>query len=79
VSTVAAEAVITDAESARKRVATARARLALVGVMLRETEADNGRPTWIAIEGALTRSFDGVVKLERWVDLRTGRRDEAGT
>lgn len=69
-----AEAATTDADTERKRAATAQARLALVGVVLRRIEADDGRPQWIVTEDALCRSFDSLGELERWIDLRTRRR-----
>lgn len=66
------EPVASASNADRKRAATCRARLALANVVLREIEADNGRPNWIAIEGVLTRSFTDLGELEAWVDRRAG-------
>lgn len=71
---VAAEADTTDEDSARTRVANARARLALVGVVLHVADADNGRPFYVVIEGALTRTLSDLAELEAWTDLRSDGR-----
>jgi hypothetical protein len=63
--------------SSTKRTATAKARLALRGVVLTQIDGDDCRPRWIATQGALTRSFDDLVELERWVDLVDGKHGHA--
>lgn len=63
--------------STEKLVATLRARLALVGVVLSEIEDDGGAPAWVVTESHLTRSFGDLRELAHWTDLRAGRLTDA--
>lgn len=66
-----------DAETLRvasaKRESTLVARAALAGITVDRIEADNGRPRWCASRLHLTRAFDSLDDLERWLDMAAGR------
>lgn len=75
-------AILPDAEAlvhalARKRVATAKARAALLGIVVHELRADDGGPEWIATRWALTRAFRSVDELAAWLDRVEGTRSSA--
>ena len=52
----------------RKRIATCRARAALVGATVVEIPSDNGRPELILSRWALTRAFSDLAELEGTLD-----------
>lgn len=54
--------------SNEKRLATLKARACLAGVRLYEIEGDNGRPLYVATRWALTRSFEDLDAVSRWLD-----------
>lgn len=56
-----------------KRVATAKARAALRGIVLHHLADDHGRPEFVATEGPWTRSFTNIEAVEVWLDQREGR------
>lgn len=56
-----------------KRLATARARAALRGIVLHQLADDRGRPEFVATQGAWTRSFTTIEAVEAWLDQREGR------
>jgi hypothetical protein len=56
-----------------KRVATAKARAALRGIVLHQLADDSGRPEFVATQGAWTRSFSTIEAVEAWLDQREGR------
>lgn len=62
---IGAPAHATDAD---KRFMTCAARAALLGVELRLIEGDDGRPLLIATRWALTRCFEELGEVERWLD-----------
>lgn len=51
---------------------TLRARLALHGVQLLDSTADDGHPEWIATRWAMTRAFSDLASLEAFVDRVAG-------
>lgn len=53
----------------RKRLATLAARAALASVQLFTIEGDNGRPLFVATRWALTRSFEDLDAVSRWLDM----------
>ncbi|MBT9491494.1 MAG: hypothetical protein IV107_03930 [Paucibacter sp.] len=57
-----------------KRLATAKARAALRGIVLVESLDDRGAPEWIASLHAMTKAFSSLDDLERWLDLVEGKR-----
>lgn len=57
-----------------KRVATARARGALRGIVLIESRDDRGQLEWIASLHAMTKAFSSLDDLERWLDRIEGKR-----
>jgi hypothetical protein len=61
-----------------KRLATAKARAALLGVELHDTQGDTGERVLIATKTAwaMTRAFEGpsaLADVERWLDRMEGR------
>lgn len=56
-----------------KRLATARARAALRGITLHHTDDDRGAPLFVASMQALTRSFDDLAEVEKWLDKIEGK------
>jgi hypothetical protein len=56
-----------------KRVATAKARAALRGIVLHPLADDRGRPEFVATQGAWTRSFGTIEAVEVWLDRVEGR------
>lgn len=58
----------------QKRVATLRARAALVGVALHAIDGDRGVPIYVASRWAMTRQFESLSDLESWLDRVTGKR-----
>lgn len=58
-----------------KRLATARAQAALLGIAVHSTDNDRGQLMLIASMGAWTRPFDGLTALEAWLAQITGRAD----
>lgn len=67
-------AAIVDA----KRIATAKARAALRGIVLHQLPDDRGRPEFVATEGPWTRSFSSIEAVEAWLDQREGRPAKVG-
>lgn len=57
-----------EAPGVDKRKQTARARSALRGIALHIIDGDNGRPLYIANLHALTKCFDDLAEVERWLD-----------
>lgn len=57
-----------------KEFATAQARAALAGVIMYRIEADNGRPAYVVTRWALTRQFEDLQQVNRWLDMVTGKR-----
>lgn len=51
----------------RKRLATATARAALRGITLQVTDDDRGAVLYVASMHALTRCFDDLAEVERWL------------
>jgi hypothetical protein len=67
------ERIVRDDGGVDKRIATARAQLAVhVGAELREIASDGGCNRWLAVEGNLLRWFDDIEELEAWVAMRIG-------
>lgn len=62
-----------EVEPIDKRLATARARAALKGIVLTTTQADNGATVHIASQGAWLREFRAIDELEAWLDRVEGR------
>lgn len=56
-----------------KRLATARARAALKGIVFTTTEADDGAVIHIASQGAWLREFRAIDEPETWLDRVEGR------
>jgi hypothetical protein len=56
-----------------KRLATARARACLRGITLHCTDDDRGAPLYVANMQSLTRSFDDLAEVERWLDRIEGK------
>ena len=52
---------------ADKRVATARARIALRGATLHAMKSDRGRPVFIVSHWSLTKEFDEIAAVEAWL------------
>lgn len=67
-------AAIVDA----KRVATAKARAALRGIVLHQLADDRGRPEFICSQGPWTRTFTTIDAVEAWLDQREGRPAKVG-
>jgi hypothetical protein len=61
------------APSKEKRLTTAIARAALVGVTVHRIEGDFVREVFIATKWALTREFTDLDSLEAWLDIVTGQ------
>lgn len=57
-----------------KRLATARARAALHGLVVHAMPDDAGRPEFIVTQGAWTTSLRTIGDLEQWLDRVEGRR-----
>lgn len=57
----------------QKRLATARARAALKGIVLTTTAADDVATMHIASQGAWLREFRAIDELEAWLDRVEGR------
>lgn len=57
-----------------KRLATARARAALRGLVVHAMPDDAGRHEFIVTQGAWTASLRTICDLERWLDRIEGRR-----
>jgi len=55
-----------------KRLATARAHAALLGIALHALEDDRGAPLYVASCNALTRQFADLAGLEHWLELLDG-------
>jgi len=58
----------------QKRLATAKARAALRGIVLQVIESDAGRPEFIASLHALTRAFTSLGDVETWLNRIEGVR-----
>lgn len=56
------------AKALTKRFATLQACAALNEIALHAQEADNGRQTYIATRGALTKQFNSLEEVEAWLD-----------
>lgn len=56
-----------------KEFATAQARAALAGVTLYRIEADNGQPAYVVTRWALTRQFEDLQQVDRWLDMVSGK------
>jgi hypothetical protein len=63
-----------------KRLATARARAALRGVVVHAMPDDTGRPEYVVTQGPWTVALKSLDELEAWLDRIEGRRrpDAAG-
>lgn len=63
-----------------KRLATARARAALRGVIVHAMPDDAGRPEYVVTQGPWTVALKSLDELEAWLDRIEGRRrsDAAG-
>lgn len=59
--------------AAAKRLSTAIARAALVGVIVHRIEGDFLPEVFIATKWALTREFTDLSALEAWLDRVTGK------
>lgn len=55
-----------------KKLATATARAALAGITLQVIEGDDGRPEMVASRWALSKRFNDLADVERWLDQVTG-------
>lgn len=55
-----------------KLLANATARAALAGITLHHLEGDFGRPVFVATRWALTKQFDSLEDVERWLDRVNG-------
>lgn len=51
-----------------KRESTLVARGALAGFVIVRTNADDGRTVWVMSRWAMTRQFDSLDEVERWLD-----------
>lgn len=60
-------------EEEAKRLATAKARAALIGATLVDIEGDDGRPEYICTKWALTKSFDNLDDVERLLARMEGK------
>lgn len=65
-----------DTRSSTKRLATCKARCALVGVVLHELTGDDGQPEYVVTQTrwALTRAFRSLDELEAWLPRLEGAR-----
>lgn len=57
-----------------KQFSTCQARAALRGVMLSRIESDDGKHLFVATFHALTKSFDDLAEVERWLERVDGKR-----
>jgi len=57
----------------RKAWRTAQARATLAGFTATLGETDDGRPELLVSRWALTRGFDSLAELDRWLLMVTGR------
>lgn len=48
-------------------LSTLRARCALLGIVLTDTEDDHGKPLYVATRWAMTRAFASLKDLEDWL------------
>ncbi len=55
-----------------KRLATSKARAALIGATLIEIEGDDGRPLFVLTRWSLTKSFDDLADVERVLKRMAG-------
>lgn len=60
--------------AALKRIATARARAALRGIVLHVLSDDGGRVEFVVTQGFWTRSFTELEFVETWLDRIEGRK-----
>ena len=60
-------------DSQQKQAATLKARAALRGIVLIESADDRGRPEWIATWNAMTKAFDSLDDVGRWLGIVEGR------
>lgn len=56
-----------------KHLDTIRARCALLGIVLADTEDDRGQPLFVATRWAIIRSISSFKDLEDWLDKLTKR------
>lgn len=57
-------------------LSTLRARCALLGIVLTDTEDDHGRPLFVATRWAMTRAFSNLDEVGQWLD-QIGEGDRA--
>ena len=57
-----------------KRIATARARVALLGGVLHLVESDSGRPVFIVSRWTLTKELQDIEAVEAWLAQVEARR-----
>lgn len=69
----AAAQILPHAAAEPKRLATARARAALLGVIVHSMRDDAGRPEYVATQGPWTVSLKSLDELETWLDRIEGR------
>lgn len=67
---------VNTVETIDKRASTAKARAAMLGIVVHVLQGDDGRPEWIATRWALTKSFRDLAEFEGWLDRVDGRRAE---
>lgn len=63
----------TCTEDQHKLASTLRARAALRGIVVVETQDDRGNPEWIASLYAMTKAFGSLDELGAWLDRVEGR------
>lgn len=56
-----------------KRAANLKARAALAGVTVLESQDEHGRPEWIVTKWHLTRSVSSLDELHAWLDRVVGK------
>lgn len=62
----------TCTEHQHKLASTLRARAALRGIVVVETQDDRGNPEWIASLYAMTKAFGSLDELRAWLDRVEG-------
>jgi hypothetical protein len=61
-----------DEASHEKRLATAKARAALLGATLVAIDSDNGKPQFVLTKWALTKCFDDISDVEQTLSRMEG-------
>jgi hypothetical protein len=59
-----------------KRLATLKARCALVGVALVESTDDHDRPVYVVSRWAMCKQLDSLAAVEQWLAMVTGAKPE---